>query len=596
VNGALVELAAFSFRGQIVRRLRLLRQPRYLISSLAGLAYFLFFVGRQLGGFHRRGGLPPMAPELGGDILPLVIGLAFASGATLIWAFASAKPALRLSEAEIHFLLPAPLTRREILAYALWKQQIGVFFGALILALVRGAGPPGQRLARFFATWALLTLVDLHLKGVSLWKARLAEIPASSARLQVGAVATAAAAFWALLAGSLWRTVRAATSGTRFDLEVLRRIAAAAAASLPGRLLAPFAWIGRPLFGDLAGGWAALYLLLLLAAHAEWVLRSRGRFEEAALSRARRQLERGRRRGGSGARPAALSSRLREPFALSPAGRPELAIFWKNLTQRSRLPLGWRAALLAAPPVVLLAVTAALGAPPAMVGTLTGLGLTLLVTMPALCGLFLRNDLRTDLREIETLRPWPIAGRSLITAELLAPAISALALLGSGYGLLLAAGLAAGLTNREALITLPGSRWASPLPLLVCGYGSLLVVGLAVALLSIALQNLAVLTLPAWLGTAPQGRRGAAVTGQRVLVFFGHLLGLVAGLFVPALLVGAVLLAQWGLGIAPTIWEGPLLALLVVLPVVAEVALLVRLGGARWDRLDPSREILEREE
>jgi len=608
VNGGLVELALLTFRGRIVRRLRLLREPRYLLASLAGVAYFLFFLGRQLGSWH--GSRPERAlPQELTAILPWMGGLGIACVTTLLWAFSSSKPALRLSEAEIHFLLPAPLSRRQVLAYALWKQQVGILTGALVVAFLRGAGPPGQRLSRFFATWALFTLLDLHGKGVSLWKARLAEIPAAQARRQGAAAVTILAAFWALLGWSLLRVVRevrGGAGGSAIDLDALRQIAAAAVAGLPGRLLTPFAWISRPLFGDLAGGWVALYLLLLLAVHSEWVLRSRGRFEEASLERARRQLERGRRRAGGlrPLRPSTLRSRGRQPFALPPAGRPELAIFWKNLTLGSRLPLRWRAAALAVPPVVLLAVLLASGAPEVLLATLSGICLGSFLMVPPLCGLFLRHDLRADLRELETLRPWPIAGWRLLAAELLAPATTALALLGSTYGLVLAAGVASAILGGEGrhrglsdIFGGGGAGATGPLTLLVCGYGSLLVVGMAVALLSIAIQNLAILLLPAWLGTAPRGRRGAAVTGQRLLVFLGHVLTLAAGLVVPALLVGVVLLVQWGgMGIAPTVAEGPLLALLVALPVLAEVALLVRLGGARWDRLDPSREILDREE
>jgi ABC-2 type transport system permease protein len=596
VNGALVELAGRILRGRIVRRLRLLRQPRYLLASLAGVAYFLFFVVRQVSSWQSvrgQGSLPPRLLEL----VPWGLGFGIASFTTLVWAFASSKPALRLSEAEIQFLLPAPLPRRQVLAYALLKQQAGVLAGAVIVAVFRGVGPPGQRFARFFATWALFTLFDLHLKGVSLWKARLTEIPAPAARRQAGAVVAVALAFWGLLLWSLWRSVREAMGGDPFDLDAVPKIVTTAVAGLPGRLLAPFAWIGRPLLGDLAGGWLVLYLLALLCVHAEWVLRSRGRFEEASLERARRQLERGLRRKGGSLRPAALRSRRREPFALPPAGRPELAIFWKNLTLSSRLPLRLRAAVLAALLGGLLVATLALGAPTALVGTLFGIGTLLLLVMPPFCGMFLRNDLRTDLRELETLRPWPIAGWRLVAAELLAPATMALALLGSGYGLVLVAGIAA-FTSRGggALRVFPGDLAAGPVALLGGGYGSLLVAGMAIALLSISIQNVAILMLPARLGTAPQGRRGAAITGQRLLVLLAHLLGLVAGLFVPAVLIGAVLLVQWRLGIAPTFAEGPLLALLVILPVLVEVALLVRLGGARWDRLDPSREILDREE
>jgi hypothetical protein len=605
VNGALLELAWLTFRGRIVRRLRLLRQPRYLLASLASAAYFLFLVVRQLRPWQTLRGQVSLAPRTLA-FLPWGIGLGLALLATLVWAFASAKPALRLSEAEIHFLLPAPLSRRQILSYALWKQQIGVLTGAMVVALLRGVGPPGQRFSRFFATWALFTLFDLHLKGVNLWKARLAEIPRPAARRQAGAVAAVALVFWGLLLGSLWRIARGFLPGGSFRLDGLSGIAAAAAAAaagLPGRLLTPFAWIGRPLLGDLAGGGLVLYLLALLVVHAEWVLRSRGRFEEAALERARRQLERGARwRAGGGLRRPAASSRHREPFVLPPTGRPELAIFWKNLTLSSRRPLRWRAGVLAALFAALLGITLAFGPSAAVVGTLSGLGIAILFLMPPFCGMFLRNDLRTDLRELETLRPWPIPGWRLLGAELLAPATMALTILGSGYGLMLVAGISAvtwaGRTPEalSALRVFPGDLAAGPVTLLVCGYGSVFLAGLAIALLSIALQNVATLLLPAWLGSTPQSRRGAAVTGQHLLILLAHTIGLLAGLFVPIFLLSLVLLVQWHFDVDPTYAEAPLLALLVLLPVLAEVALLVRLGGARWDSLDPSREILDREE
>jgi hypothetical protein len=64
--------------------------------------------------------------------------------------------------------------------------------------------------------------------------------------------------------------------------------------------------------------------------------------------------------------------------------------------------------------------------------------------------------------------------------------------------------------------------------------------------------------------------------------------GLIPGLLAAAAAVGAGAF----LGVAPAPWQAPLLALFACLPVLAEVALLVRFGGALWDRLDPAEEIL----
>ena len=41
-----------------------------------------------------------------------------------------------------------------------------------------------------------------------------------------------------------------------------------------------------------------------------------------------------------------------------------------------------------------------------------------------------------------------------------------------------------------------------------------------------------------------------------------------------------------------TAWELPVIGLIIALPLMVIVAVLVILGGAFWDRLDPSEEIL----
>ena len=46
--GVIVRLQAMTLRGRVVRSLRLLRQPKYLIGSLAAAAWLLLWVGRPL--------------------------------------------------------------------------------------------------------------------------------------------------------------------------------------------------------------------------------------------------------------------------------------------------------------------------------------------------------------------------------------------------------------------------------------------------------------------------------------------------------------------------------------------------------------------
>jgi ABC-2 type transport system permease protein len=598
LSGALFELLLRGLRGRLVRRLRLLRQPRYLVASLAGLAYMLFFVGRNFLIWGRGSRRPGIEVAGLGDRAPLVLlgaALALALVTTLGWLLTSSRPALRLNEAEINLLLPAPLPRRKVLEFALWKQQVGVLFGALLFSLFRGFGAPGTRLPRLFATWALFALVGLHLKGVSLWKARLRELPPAAARWRIGLALLLAAAWWTAVGAGLLHFFAAA----RIDWQAgdainnLDRLQAAARAGFLGWLLAPFAWLCGPLLGlDRLRG--ALFACALLAAHYEWVVRSRARFEDATVARARRQLERGMKR--SAFAKLSARSRQREPFHLAPTGSAEMAIYWKNLLLRGRMPLARTTGLLLGLGAAVAALGAALHAPEAFTGMVMFIGLMLMLPIAPLAGIVLRNDLRVDLLHIDVLRPWPVAGWRLVAAELLAPATTALQVMLTGAGLVLGGAAAAWLAGGSAVpdflrrITAPvGGAWPGLLAVLT----GLLVVGLPIALLSIAIQNLAALFLPGWVGLGLERQRGAALTGQRILVLLGHVLSLALGLVPPLLAAGAALLLQRLLGLPWSPWELPLLALLAAALVLAEVGVLVRLGGALWDRLDPARELLE---
>jgi hypothetical protein len=519
-------------------------------------------------------------------LLAALVGAAIAIGATLVWIFASATPALRFTEAEIHLLLPAPLPRRQLLAYALLKQQLGIgLLGAIVVAALRGPAGGGRMGGRFIGTWALFTLVDLHIKGVSLLKSRLAQLPCATSlwlRLTIG---IALVAFWAAFIAAVGPTVsHLLDQGANVDVDALLGAARSLLAGPAGLLLAPFVGIARPLVGAPASAWTVLYLALLVAAHWEWVLRSRARFEDASLERAVR--------GGRGGRQAARGrparrSRRGEPFALPPLGAPELAIVWKNLTQVYRRPLWQRAMFLAALPTVLLVVAVLLGAPPALISTCEGCGLGCLIIFPPICGLVLRNDLRAELQDLDRVRCWPLPATRLVAAELVAPASLAWSVLVAGYVVSLAAATA------RALV---GTPMGGPsVPIVGVGEGSLLLVAACVALLSITLQNFAALTLPAWITSRRSRQPRSVMTGQRLLLFLAHLLGLVVALVPAALLVGAVVLVQRLLGADLRLAEAPPLAVLACLPILAAVAVLIRLAARRWERLDPSRELLGEE-
>ena len=126
-------------------------------------------------------------------------------------------------------------------------------------------------------------------------------------------------------------------------------------------------------------------------------------------------------------------------------------------------------------------------------------------------------------------------------------------------------------------------------------FASLILVGMSVALVSIAVQNLAALLFPGWVSLGMERQRGMSMMGQNLLLSIAHLLAMLLAALPAVLLAGtvwAVLHLLLGLG-ATTIWELPLLALAAALPLLLAAGLLVRFAGQAWDRLDPSKEIFE---
>ena len=595
MNRGLIDLILLSVRGRVVRRFRLLRQPRYLVATLAGVCYFAFVLNRRYvaGGGGRRAA--PMIPGgLYGDIARLAPGLGLAIVLTCLWLLVSAKPALRLNETELDFLLPAPLPRRQIVFYSLLRQQPALLTTTLVVFFFGGAAWWGGRtLPGLFAFWAFFTLADLHIKGISLWKARLREVPAPAAVWRRIVAVTLGAVWWTALLAALtaaWRAVAAAVS-LRTDPGAFVRALARAVEAGPARvLLVPFVWLTAPLSETVVPAAAgALLLLGALALHVAWVMRSRASFEEATLERARRESA---RKGVSRQELRARRARHKEAFRLAPLGSPEAAIVWKNLMLRGRTPLRASATVLAG--LILAGGLAAALWPIPVATVLTVVGLALLCGIPLFSGLMLRNDLRTDLLHAEILRTWPLPGRRLVLAEVLAPAANAFVLMLLGCGLALAGAFGDAVHGGKASIVLLPRSIAGTQPFLaiLVLLGSLLLAGAAVAVLSLALQNLAVLVLPSWIGLGLAPRRGTAILGQRLLVGIGHLLAMTLAALPTLLVVGAVVALHIFLQAPFRLWEVPALAGVAALLLGTKALLLVRLAGTVWDRMDPSQEIL----
>ncbi|HEY0783999.1 MAG TPA: hypothetical protein VGE98_16195, partial [Thermoanaerobaculia bacterium] len=403
-------------------------------------------------------------------------------------------------------------------------------------------------------------------------------------------------ALWAVIVFCLLRAWNAAGGLGSADEAGVRALGQALLAQLRqgplGVLLLPFLWLVGPFLG--AGSWAgAVFALVAIVVLFEWVVRSSASFEEATLARAQRQLEKRTRKP----RFAGLSARSRErvPFALAATGRPEMAIYWKNLMLLGRTPLRRQALYLVAVFAVVTAGVAAFGAPVAVTLPLASIGAMLMAMPPLMAGLLFRNDLRSDLLQIEILRPWPIASWRLVAAELLAPTTTAFRTALLGASLVLAAAAAAALSGSRLAESVPRAlaAFGSPASIVVLGVLSLLVLGIPIALISSGVQNLAALLLPGWVGLGMERKRGTAIFGQRLLMLVGQLVVLLAAAIPAALAVGLVLFLQHLAGWPFTAWDLPVCALAAALPLLVAAGFMTRLGGALWDKLDPARELLE---
>lgn len=141
---ALLYLQYHSFRNRLVSRVKRLKQPKYLIGAIVGGIYFYFYFFRYL--FRGYGGRPVVnmsIPVVNMSISPEHLQLVELLGALVLfvivllaWIIPHERAALTFTEAEVAFLFPAPLTRRNLIHFKLVRSQLRILFSALFLTLI----------------------------------------------------------------------------------------------------------------------------------------------------------------------------------------------------------------------------------------------------------------------------------------------------------------------------------------------------------------------------------------------------------------------------------------------------------------------------
>lgn len=611
--GAVLYYTAASLRNRLRAQLRRLRSPRAFVALVAGAGYVYWFLVRPV----RRDGAVAGIGLVAGPWAPPLAALALTALAAAWWLArpaggdgrGSAGPsrALAFTPAEEHLLFPAPVSRRGLVRWKLWRAQLGILVNTLVWTVVlRGAGSEPAAWRRAGAFWVLLSVVFLHRVGAALATGGVSAradaggdpgsrddgLPAPSTLDRLRALTPAlvfAGIAGALLAGAARDQARLTAAWDAGLPPFFAAIGAALGHPAARAVLWPARLVVDPLFAAAAGAapWARAIApaLGVLALHYLWVLRTDAAVQELALEAgARRRTTAGVRGvapGGSDALTTPARARRgqtarvdRRSLPLAPTGVPAVALVWKNLVAATRaVALTRLLAFYAVTAAGVLAVAARTPRLAELAGVVAGVWAAMLV----LAGpTWVRVDLRHDLPHLPFLRAAPLAGRDVVAAEIAASTLALTALQFAALALLLLASLGArdgfGLTGEQRL----AGALAAPLAL----------PGVNAALLTV--QNAAALLFPAWVRAPGGAQRGIESMGQN-LVLTTLTLATAAVVLAPA--AGLAAVTWWGMehltrgAAGPWAWVpgalvGTLASLAALAPVVAWL-------GRVFDRTDP---------
>jgi ABC-2 type transport system permease protein len=573
--GAFLYLTLCSMRNKLRVRLQRLREPRYLAGMIFGLMYLYRFVFRNL----FRGTPTGRGPGTMIAVLTRVAGPVQMVGSLILFVLAAAvwllpgfKPPLTFSRAEVQFLFQAPLSRRQLVHYKLIRSQAGALFGSAMMTLFMRPPSLVAGLMLLTGIWLLFSTMSLHAMGISLSRESLSRRPVAGFASMWVMVAVAAGAIgvlgftvvrdWAHLASLL-------SPG-----EVFHEVEALMSNGAAGLVLWPFrAMVRVPLAQTPAEFRQALpAALLIAAANYVWVIRADASFEEASAEHAEKAVAQLATRSAPAPRVRAGASAT--PFTLSLAGRPEIAILWKNLIMLGRYAS--LKTLLRFLPIIVVFGLMSKGGGHAR-GVLTaltflcaiGLGLTVLLG-PQMA----RNDLRQDLGNLAVLKTWPLRGATLLRGELLAP----LALLTAIAWLLILAVL-----MLSGQIPMDGAMATQLITNRVPYAAAAMLAAPALILAQLVVQNGFAIAFPAWAAIGVSRARGVEIMGQRMLMLAGNLivlaLSILPAAIIAALVAGAAYLATHTISVVMP-------ALIMAAVMIAECWLAVEALGRVLDRTD----------
>jgi hypothetical protein len=577
--GVYLYLTTTTFRNRLRAQARRLKNPRYAVALIVGLVYLYFFLLRpnRSGG---RSGQVGLGALFASEPAQQVLAFLFLLLAMSWWLTGKDKSALAFSPAEVEFLFPAPVTRRGLLHFKLLRSQTAILLNTLIWMLVFGrAGSGPGAWSRALSFWALFSIMSLHRLGATLVRTGAAEHGWFAARRNLVALTL----YGALFVGAAWSfapifpaLARAPGFSAAIDL-----IAGRLHDPVPRAVLFAPQLVLAPLFAVGLEAWARAFgpVLLILALHYVWVIRTETSFEESAVeaSVARAKRIAAVRARSAGRAATASPRRMRWSIRLSPRGHPAMAIVWKNTLGLMRTTsIAPFLSFVVAIGIMAVVMSSSGGRPPRFIAFLS----LMLVFMIAIMGARLvRNDLRYDMQMLGVFKTLPLRGHTVMVAEIISPVLALTAM----QTVLLVV----------AYVSFLGSDTVSPfgdeMPIGV-GARTLILVCAPLALMAInavtvTVQNAAALLFPAWIRLGPAPALGGIETmGQNLLTVAASIILLLLSLIVPAALGGATafllgpLLGAWVIVPAAFVGAGVLLG---------EVFVTLAGLGRVYDRAEP---------
>jgi ABC-2 type transport system permease protein len=566
VIATFVELTLRTTRNKIVHRVRRLRDPRYLIGGIVGLAYLWFAFFKNTRAFSDR------RPAFTGDLLVDILGLVVLAIMILAWALPQDSGGLQFSEAEIAHLFPAPLRRRDLLLYKIIRAQPQALGSAVAFFIF------GWRRSWLIGVWAAVSVLSIYFIFVALARARLKLMHIGFiARLVIVGLMVAALANFAVKdvikrhPSGIRKAATHADAMRMIDkpfrtgvvnvaLFVPRFFSGAAVAPTPVTLATSVAGLG-----------GLGFLFFFLAA------RMNVSFEEASIVASAKRAARIERMRSRQSGKMEISVRRFGPlFRLAETGPPEVAIFWKNVIALVRTGFGIIVLLLVLT-VLLIGVAIWIGE----IESYTVIGMLFIFMaafFPIAAPQIFANDLRLDLTRSEVLKSYPLSGDRLVAAEMAAPlfAIGALNALFAVCGSILihfgerSGKLADFLGSPQFVITV-------------------LILTLPVCAVLLLIRNAMPLYFPAWTMRPADDPRSFVTIGQRIVVLLANLLALGIAMIPAALVFVPSLWIAWKFFSGSAIFVA-VAAFPAAIVIMAEVWLGVKALGARFDTMDVSNE------